>query len=109
MQGKNERLFRDSKLPGFALRVRRKSDGTLSKVFFVYQELPRGADGIRKRRKILVGEYAKFPAEKARNEAQAMLRALTRGDDPAASRAAKKTAPVFEALADDFEISHIVG
>ena len=105
LAGKDERLFRDSKLPGFALRVRRKSDGSLSKLFFVYHELPK-QDGSRRRRKILIGEHPTFPADKARDEAQAMLRALKQGDDPAAARAAKKAAPLFEVLVEDFE-SHI--
>src|SRR5262245_26241928 len=107
LSGKNERLFRDSKLAGFTLRVRRREDGTLSKLFFVCLELPR-RDGKRRRRKILIGEYPTFSADAARAEATEMLKALKKGDDPAAARAAKRASPSFEALVDDFERTHIV-
>lgn len=101
-----ERIFRDSKLPGFALRVRRKSDGSLAKAFFVFQELP-SPDGKRKRRKLAIGDHPTWTADAARNEARAMLQAIKAGDDPAAQRAAKKAQPLFEDLADDFEMHHI--
>jgi integrase len=101
-----ERIIRDSKLTGFAVRVRRNADDTLSKVFFVFQELP-APDGKRRRRKITIGDHATYPAEKARVEAQAMLQAVKAGDDPAAARAAKKAQPLFEDLVSDFEENHI--
>lgn len=106
LKGRDEILIRDSKLTGFAVRVRRKADGSLSKVFFVFQELPSAA-GKRRRRKITIGDHATFPAEKARAAAQVMLQAIKAGDDPAAARAAKKAQPLFEHLVDDFEENHI--
>lgn len=106
LRDKNEIIIRDSKLTGFAVRVRRRADGSLSKLFFVFQELP-GADGKRRRRKIAIGDHSTFPAEMARAEAQAMLQAIKAGDDPAAARAQKKAQPLFEDLVDDFEKVHI--
>jgi integrase len=97
-----EKILRDSKLSGFAVRVRRKADGKLSKVFMIFQELPTQG-GIRKRRKIVIGEQAIFPAEAARAQAQGMLQAIKSGDDPAAAKAAKKAQPTFDALVDEFE------
>jgi integrase len=103
---RDELIIRDSKLAGFALRLRRKADGKPSKTFMVFQELP-VQNGIRKRRKIVIGDHATFPAEKARAEAQSMLQAVKIGDDPTAARAARKAQPLFEALVKDFEASHI--
>ncbi|MFD2053768.1 tyrosine-type recombinase/integrase [Mesorhizobium calcicola] len=103
---RDELIIRDSKLAGFALRLRRKADGKASKTFLVFQELP-GRDGARKRRKIIIGDHATYPAEKARAEAQSMLQAISVGDDPAAARAAKKAQPLFEDLIKEFETTHI--
>lgn len=104
---RQERLFRDSKIPGFALRVRRRADGSLSKSFFVVHELPATIDGNRRRRKIAIGDHPTFTADAARDEARAMLQAIRAGDDPAAQRAAKKAAPLFEELAEDFARGHL--
>lgn len=106
LRGRDELIIRDSKLTGFALRVRRRADGSLSKVFFVTHEIP-SPDGKRRRRKIMIGDHSTFPAEKARTEAQAMLQAVKTGDDPAAARAAKKAQPLFEDLVADFEANHV--
>jgi integrase len=103
---RDEVVIRDSKLSGFALRLRRKADGKPSKTYLVYQELP-VRDGARKRRKIVIGDSATFPADKARAEAQRMLQAVAAGDDPAAERAAKKAQPLFEDLIAEFETSWI--
>ena len=103
---RSERIFRDSRLPGFALRVRRKADKSLAKSFFVIQELP-SPDGTRKRRKISIGDHPTWTAEAAREEARQMLQAIKVGDDPAALRAAKKAQPLFEDLVDDFERTHL--
>lgn len=103
---RDERVFRDGKLPGFALRLRRNRDGSIARAFFVIQELP-STDGRRKRRKIMIGDHPTFTADTARDEARAMLQAIKSGDDPAAQRAAKKAAPLFEDLVDEFERTHL--
>lgn len=103
---RDEIVIRDNKLSGFALRIRRKADGRPSKTYLVFQELP-VRNGARKRRKIVIGDNATFPADKARAEAQRMLQALAAGDDPAAERAAKKAQPLFEDLVTEFEASWI--
>lgn len=88
------------------MRVRRKADKTLSKVFFVFHELP-PLNGRRRRRKIMIGDHATFPADKARQQAEEMLRAVRIGDDPVAARAAKKAQPLWEELVSDFELNHL--
>lgn len=103
---KPERLFRDSRLPGVALRLRRRADGSVSKLFLFIQELP-GEEGQRRRRKIVIGEHPAFSADKARKEAEGMVRALRRGDDPAGIRAAKRAQPLFEDLVGDFKGTHL--
>ncbi|TJW41115.1 MAG: DUF4102 domain-containing protein, partial [Mesorhizobium sp.] len=106
LEGRDEALFRDTKLTGFVLRVRRRADGSLAKTFFI-SHLTRGADGKPKRRKVAIGDHATFPAEEAREEAQKMLQSVKVGDDPAAIRAAKKAQPLFEELVTDFRRDHI--
>jgi integrase len=101
--GKAERTFRDSKLTGFVLRVRRLADGRLAKTFFTLQPVP----GQKNPRKIVIGDHATFPADKAREEAQRMLQAAKRGDDPAAERAAKKALPKWEDLVAAFRAKHL--
>jgi hypothetical protein len=95
MAGRDERFFRDSKLTGFLLRVRRAAEGdTLLRTWFIEQPVP----GKTNPRKVIIGDYPTFPADKARDQAQSMLQAVKRGDDPAAERAAKKAAPVWNDL-----------
>jgi integrase len=95
MSGRDERLFRDSKLTGFALRVRRGADGSaFQRDWFALQPVP----GKSNPKKIPIGNYPTFDAEKARAQAQAMLQAVKRGDDPVAERAAKKAQPRWEDL-----------
>ena len=92
-------FFRDSKLTGFLLRVRRTAEGgTLLPTWFIEQPVP----GKKNPRKIIIGDYPTFPADKAREQAQSMLQAVKRGDDPAAERAAKKAAPTWEDLVAAF-------
>jgi hypothetical protein len=101
MAGRDERLFRDTKLTGFALRVRRTADGTtFAKDWFALQPQPgKDAKGNQKNpKKITIGNHPTFDADKARTEAQGMLQAVKRGDDPAAERAAKKEQPRWEDL-----------
>src|SRR5262245_28237760 len=94
MAGRAERLFRDSKLTGLALRARRLADGTFTKDWFVLQLVP----GKSNPRKIPIGKHATFDADTARRQARTMLQAISRGDDPAAEKAARKAAPIWEDL-----------
>ena len=104
MTGRDERFFRDSKLTGYLLRVRRAAaDSTFLTEWFIEQPVP----GKRNPRKIGIGDYPTFPADKAREQAQTMLQAIKRGDDPAAERAAKKALPVWEDLVAAFRAKHL--
>ena len=91
MAGRDERFFRDSKLTGFLLRVRRAAEGsTFLPTWFIEQPVP----GKKNPRKVIIGDYPTFPADKAREQAQSMLQAVKRGDDPAAERARRRRADV---------------
>jgi integrase len=103
MAGRAERVFRDSKLTGFLLRVRRGDSGALLSSWFIEQPVP----GKSNPRKVPVGTYPTFDAHKARELAQAMLQAVKRGDDPAAERAAKKAQPRWEDLLAAFRGKHL--
>lgn len=92
---------RDTKLTGFWLRVRRRSDGTLSKVFMI-DHLVALPDGSKARRKIAIGDSALFHADTARLEAQRLLQAVKRGDDPRAEKAARKARMTFDTLVEEY-------
>jgi integrase len=98
---KMETIVRDSRLTGFALRARRLADGSISKSYLVIVE-GRAEDGVRKRRKIIIGDSGKFTADAAREVAAQMLQAHAMGDDPGRERKEKKEAPTFNDLADSF-------
>ena len=104
--GKAELFVRDTRLPGFALRVRPKADGSLSKLFLAIWEEAPDAEGKRKRRKASIGEWGTFSADEARAEATTMLQAAKKGDNPAKARKAKKAAPRWPDLVKAFE-AHI--
>jgi integrase len=103
MAGRAERVFRDSKLTGFVLRVRRGGGNTLLATWFIEQPAP----GKKNPRKVVIGDHPTFTAPKARELAQAMLQAVKRGDDPAAERAAKRTQPRWEDLVAAFQAKHL--
>ncbi|MGV8832956.1 MAG: tyrosine-type recombinase/integrase [Devosia sp.] len=98
---KMETIVRDSRLKGFAIRARRLADGSVSKCYFVMVE-DRPEGGVRKRRKVTIGDSSKFTADAAREVATQMLQSHAIGDDPARQRKAKKEAPTFSDLAEMF-------
>lgn len=102
-EGKAELFVRDHRLPGFALRVRPKADGALSRVFMAIWEDRPDKDGNRKRRKASIGEWPKYSAEEARAVAKTMLQAAHQGDDPSQARKEKRAAPTWEDLEREFE------
>jgi hypothetical protein len=103
MAGRRERVLRDSKLTGFLLRARRNASGALLLTWFIERPAP----GRKNAAKLIIGDYPTFPADKARELAQAMLQAVKRGDDPAAERAAKRTAARWEDLVAAFEAKYL--
>ncbi|QPB21112.1 integrase arm-type DNA-binding domain-containing protein [Rhizobium sp. 007] len=106
-EGVNEKVIRDSKLTGFILRMRRSAAGETVKAFFV-EHVVDNPDGSKKRSKTSVGIYGTFTANAARAEAQTMLQAAKRGEDPAAERAAKKARKRFEALVDEYREKKLI-
>ena len=100
--GRDQYPYRDRKLTGFQLRLRRTGDG-ISKTFQIEysggSRGPRRPSGDRRRRD--------FQRRGARAEAAAMLKAVAIGDDPKAIRRAKKDAPTWEDLVEAFEVEHI--
>jgi integrase len=99
--GKASAEFRDTKLTGFWLRVRRRADNTLSRAYLIDFLVTLG-DGRKVRRKLAIGDAGTFHADAARAEAQRLLQAVRRGDDPAAERAARKARPTFETLLERY-------
>ena len=87
---KSERFVRDSRDTGFAIRLRRRTDGTIRRTFCVIYEV--SSSGKRKRRKLFIGDHPTFSSEDARDEARKLLQAVAKGDDPRAERQDKKTA-----------------
>jgi integrase len=110
MAGRAERVFRDSKLTGFLLRVRRGADDGLLPTWLIEQPawlIEQPARRKKNPRKVIIGDYPTFDARKARELAQAMLQAIKRGDDPVAERAAKRTQPRWEDLVAAFKAKHL--
>ncbi|MGY5811894.1 tyrosine-type recombinase/integrase [Rhizobium sp. LEGMi198b] len=92
---------RDTKLTGFWMRVRRRSNGTLSKAFMI-DHLVALPDGRKVRRKVAIGDAALFHADAARLEAQRLLQAVKRGDDPRGEKAARKARMTFDTLVEEY-------
>ncbi len=90
---KNERQrYKDSKLPGFFLRV-----GADKKVYFVEKKF-RG-----RVIKVTVGSHGQISAEQARTEAQRLLGLISLGQDPAAEkRAARQGQVTLQHVFEDF-------
>ncbi len=90
---KNERQrYKDSKLPGFFLRV-----GADKKVYFVEKRF-RG-----RVIKVTVGSHGQVTAEQARTEAQRLLGLISLGQDPAAEkRAARQGQVTLQHVFEDF-------
>ncbi|MBP1881954.1 tyrosine-type recombinase/integrase [Sinorhizobium mexicanum] len=97
MDGATEKLFRDSKTTGFALRARKGAKGLALTYFAIYD------DG----RKMSIGAHGVFTADTARAEAQRILQTAAGGDDPKSLRAEKKSAPTIEQLWELFETEHL--
>lgn len=98
---KTDAELRDTKLTGFWMRVRRRSDGTLAKAFMI-DHLVALPDGRKVRRKVSIGDATLFHADKARLEAQRLLQAVKRGDDPRGERAARKARVTFDTLVEQY-------
>jgi len=97
---KAERYVRDSVDKGFAVRLRRRADGSIQRTFLVKRQIP--GDGARKRRKVFLGDFPTFGTGAARDEARRMLQAAKRGEDPKAERKGNLSAPTFAEYADSF-------
>ncbi|PLT99005.1 hypothetical protein BMJ34_14855 [Sinorhizobium medicae] len=109
MRGKDALKVRDSKLTGFMLRCRRTADDSITREFLVdYLPPVKVKDGEKPKRKWLsIGKWPTFTAEEAREQARQMLQAVKNGDDPAATRAAKKAQPTIEQLWQLFDEKHL--
>ena len=92
--GKSQKLYRDSQIPGFALRV--TSGGVKS---FIVEKRING-----KVKRITLGRYGNLTAEQARLEAMKLTSEIARGIDPIAEKRAKeaKTVTLIEAFDDYF-------
>ena len=103
---RREIVIRDTQLTGFTLRIRRGANGGLLRTFMVLAEQAKPG-GKRQRRKFVIGSHPTWTAEKAREQASEMLRAIGRGEDPAAIKAEKRAAPRFPDLVTEFSDRHL--
>ncbi|MHB9150483.1 MAG: tyrosine-type recombinase/integrase [Thermoleophilia bacterium] len=87
----------DTPMPGFFLRV--KPSGV--KTYGVQYR-----DEGRRTRRVTIGRHGVFSAEKARTQAQQLLAAVARGENPAESRAATAAEPTVEDLAARYMAEH---
>lgn len=89
----------DSELSGFGLKV----TPTGRKVYLTQYRL--GGRGGRTRR-VTIGTHGNLTTDQARYEAQAILRQVARGEDPAAARDKKKQEKTTTELLERFLIEH---
>ena len=90
----------DSELKGFGLKVTPAGN----KVYILqYRKGGRGAPTKR----VTIGRHGALTPEQARKEAARLSGAIANGSDPAALRAAEKTAPTVAALAERFLAEHV--
>ncbi|WP_150525508.1 tyrosine-type recombinase/integrase [Roseibium sediminis] len=101
-----EVVVRDSQLTGFAVRVRRKADGSLSHSFWViYQERTHGK---RRTIKVTIGQWKDpWTAAAARSEASRLLEARARGERVVNAKKARKASRTIRDLADGFGADHL--
>ena len=101
-----EVVVRDSQLTGFAVRVRRNSDGSLSRSFLVlYQER---VDGKRRTIKAMIGQWKNpWSAGAARDEAARLLEARDKGERMISAKMARKLARTVADLEKGFRNDHL--
>jgi integrase len=98
--GTGNRFLWDTELKGFGLKVTPAGH----KVYVLqYRKGGRGAPTKR----VTLGRHGAVTPEQARKEAARLSGAIANGSDPAAMRAAEKTAPTVAALADRFLSEHV--
>ncbi|MDH3240684.1 MAG: tyrosine-type recombinase/integrase, partial [Alphaproteobacteria bacterium] len=108
-KGKNREDYFDALLPGLCFKV----TNTNRIWSVVYRPKAGPKRGIQRR--YTIGPYPAFSLKDAREEAQKVLRQVSRGEDPqaekdAAKAAARDTAPpndAFASVADDFIARHV--
>src|SRR6516225_8897968 len=90
----------DSDLKGFGLKVTAAGN----KVYIL--QYRKGGRGTPTKR-LTIGRHGALTPDQARKEAARLLGAIAHGSDPAAVRAAEKTAPTMTALAERFLAEHV--
>lgn len=92
----------DSELRGFGVRV----EPTGTRTFILRYRL-RGAGPSGPKRFLTIGRYGPLTVDQAREQAKAVLGAVTLGNDPADELSRTKTESTFAAVAELFLTEHI--
>src|SRR6516225_9883899 len=98
--GDCDQFLWDSELKGFGLKVTPAG----SKVYLL--QYRKGGRGTPTKR-VTIGRHGALTPDQARKEAARLAGAVANGSDPAAVRAAEKSAPTVRALADRFLNEHV--
>jgi hypothetical protein len=98
--GRTDQFLWDRDLKGFGVKVTPSGN----KVYLLqYRKGGRGAPTKR----VTIGRHGAFTPDQARKEAARLSGAIASGGDPAAVRAAEKSAPTVRALAERFFNEHV--
>jgi integrase len=98
--GDADQFLWDSEIKGFGLKVTPAG----SKIYIL--QYRKGGRGFPTKR-FTIGRHGALTPEQARKEAARLLGAIAHGTDPAAVRAAERTAPTVAALAERFLLEHV--
>ena len=93
---KGYRIEYDSQIPGFGVRITAKGIKSFILNYYIH----------KKERRITIGRFPDWSTEAARNEAMALRKEASQGDDPLEKRNIACNAPTMAKLADHYMETH---
>lgn len=95
----------DGGFPGLAVRARRRTDGKITRAFvYTYQET---VAGVRKTRKVFIGDASAWKIEDAREAARALRQKRDRGEIVVSPKRAAASERRMRDLIYEFEVEHL--